>query len=213
MTKERDIQINQIVQLRNELSELVEKIKTVEAEKLESEEEIATLKDLIASKKSEGDRELRNKEKLERELREARQVIEQKNVEVRAKQETISRAKEEIGKLEGIIREQKLIIEKTIKEQENLQTRTAKLQQDYEEQIMTTTQLLSENQQRALELKSREDDISKLKDDIRSINRIRDGLAKKLKLLEDQKHEAEVERDQYKVILEKLFFRQFLGSL
>ena len=191
--------MNQIVQLRNEITELVEKIKMVENEKLESEEEIATLKDLISSKKAEGDRELRNKEKLERDLRDARQIIEQKNVEVRSKQEAIARAKEEISKLEGTVREQKLIIDKTIKEQENLQTRTTKLQQDYEEQIATTTQLLSENQQRAGELKTREDDIAKLKEDIRSINRVKDGIAKRLKALEDQKHEAEVERDQLKV--------------
>ena len=191
--------MNQIVQLRGEITELMEKTKSLEEEKMDGEQEITTLKDLIASKKSEGDREQRNKEKLERDLREARQVIEQKNVEVRTKQDAINRSKDEISKLESVIREQKATIERTVKEQENLQTRTAKLQQDYEEQILTTTQLLSENQQRAIEMKGRDEDLQKLREDIKNMSRVRDGLAKKLKQLEGQRDEAETERDHLKV--------------
>ena len=54
------MQINQIVQLRNDIMDFMEKAKVLEQEKSEAEQEIATLKDLIASKKSEGDREQRN---------------------------------------------------------------------------------------------------------------------------------------------------------
>lgn len=177
------------------------KIKVLEAEKLESEQEIHSLKDLIATKRSEADKEHRNKDKLERELKEARQVIEVKNAEVRTKQDSVNRSKEDIVKLEAQLKEQKLMIEKTIKEQENTQTRTMKLQQDYEDQILTTSQLLAENQQKSIEIKVKEEDVAKIREEIKNISRIKDALQKKIKSLEDLKLGAEMERDNLKVCL------------
>lgn len=194
------MQMNQIVQLRSEITDLVEKTKGLETEKFEIQNEIQQLRDMLITKKAEADREMRNRDKLERELKEARQMIDLKNSEIRGKQDAMARAKEDIVRLEAVIKEQKNQLEKITKEQEHLSTKSAKLQQDYEEQLMNTTQLLAENQAKSAELKSRESDISRMKDDMRNINRIKESLQKKIKQLEEDKHKVETERDELKTV-------------
>lgn len=189
------------MQLRSEINDLLERIKSMESDKNKAEHEVYTLKEAITAKKAESDRETRNKERLERELKDARALIDQKTLENRSKQEALIRAKEEISKLEHMLREQKTVLEKTSKEQEHLQAKAAKLQQDYEEQILNTNQLLAENQSKSAELRLREEDISKIKDEIKMINRVKDNLSKKIKILEEEKNDAEVERDELKVIV------------
>jgi chromosome segregation ATPase len=184
----------------------LERIKSIESDKNKAEHEVYTLKEAITAKKAESDRETRNKERLERELKDARASIDQKTLENRSKQEALARAKEEMSKLEHMLREQKTVIEKTSKEQEHLQAKAAKLQQDYEEQILNTNQLLAENQSKSAELRLREEDISKIKDEIKMVNRVKDNLSKKIKILEEEKHDAEIERDELKVLLSQFFY-------
>lgn len=61
LIKERDQQVNQIMQLRNEVMEHHERIRASEADKMDLENEIHQLKDSIAAKRAEGERELRKK--------------------------------------------------------------------------------------------------------------------------------------------------------
>jgi chromosome segregation ATPase len=200
LTKERDQQLNLIVSLRNEISDIMQRIRTLEAEKTEGEHEIHTLKDLIATKKSEADREQRNKDKLERELKECRAIIESKNAEVRSKQDLVNKTKEDIVKMEQHIKEQKAALDKAQKDQEILLTRSVKLQEDFEEQIIATTSMLSENQQKTTELKFKEEEILKIREEIKNVNKVKEALTRKIKVLEDQKMEAEAARDSLKNI-------------
>jgi len=68
LTRERDAQVTQIVDLRNQLVELQDKIRALETSKLDADQECLTHKEEIESKKSESARELRRKERLEKEL-------------------------------------------------------------------------------------------------------------------------------------------------
>ena len=57
LTRERDAQVKQIVDLRNQLAELQDKTRSLENQKLEQDQEVLTLKEDIESKKSESARE------------------------------------------------------------------------------------------------------------------------------------------------------------
>ncbi len=61
--------MSKIVAFRTQITELTEKIRILEGEKISAEHDIHTLKELIASKKAESDREQRRKERLEKELK------------------------------------------------------------------------------------------------------------------------------------------------
>lgn len=66
---ERDAQSTQIVQLRTEISELLETVHNQEGQKLDLEGEIHQLKELMAAKQDEIEKEQRRKDILERELK------------------------------------------------------------------------------------------------------------------------------------------------
>jgi chromosome segregation ATPase len=191
--------MNQITQLRAEIADMMEKVRILEAEKVESSQEIHKLKEAIALKKAEADKEMRQRDRLERELKDARLLIDQKNTEIRGKQEAINRSKDDLVKLEALIKDQKITIEKTTKEFEHLQLKMSKLQQDYEDQVLTTNQLLSENQEKNSEIKVRDNELSKIKDELRSISRLKDTLQRKIKILEEERQKAENDRSQLKV--------------
>lgn len=82
-----------------------------------------------------------------------------------------------------------------MKDNEILTQRLNKAQQDYENQLMQSDQLAGDNSHKNAELKLREDEISNFKGDINRINKLRDGLQRKLHLVEDQKHEVEFTRE------------------
>lgn len=96
--------------------------------KKELEEEIHSLKDKNTAKKIEIDNEMRNKERLEQELREQRVVVTIKTQEVVGKQEAVNKATEDIATIESQIKLEKQMIEKLLRDQESLGTRTIKLQ-------------------------------------------------------------------------------------
>lgn len=82
-----------------------------------------------------------------------------------------------------------------MKENEILNQRLNKAQHDYENQLMQSDQLAGENSQKGIELKLKEDEISNLKGDIARINKLREGLNRKLRQMEDQKVEVESSRE------------------
>ena len=61
--------------------------------------------------------------------------------------------------------------------------------------MMENNRLSGENSQKNAELKLKEDEIGSLKTDIARINKVREGLNRKLRVLEDQKGEVESSRE------------------
>ncbi|KAI8839889.1 hypothetical protein BC829DRAFT_27721 [Chytridium lagenaria] len=81
--KELEGELERIVHLRIAISELTDKVRLTDQLKREREHEIYELKERNAAKKADIDSELRNKERLERDLRELRVVVAVKSQEVR----------------------------------------------------------------------------------------------------------------------------------
>ncbi|KAJ3413629.1 hypothetical protein HDV05_007773 [Chytridiales sp. JEL 0842] len=193
-SRELEAELEKIVHLRNNISEVTDKIRLTDQQKREREHEIYDLKERNAAKKADIDAELRNKERLERDLRELRVVVAVKSQEVRGKQDAVNRASDDISILESQIKSQKHMLEKLFKDQEGLEGRTLKLQQDCNEQITMTTQLIEENEALAKELKVKETELGKNRAEVKRVNRMREALNKKNKATEEQKLEAEHER-------------------
>ncbi|KAJ3129075.1 hypothetical protein HK098_002667 [Nowakowskiella sp. JEL0407] len=193
-TKELEHELDKIVKLRNEISEISEKIKTTDMNKRDLERRIYDLKEKNSQKKADIDTEMRMKERLERELRELRVVVAIKTQEVRGRQDAVNRASDDISILESQIKSQRQMLEKLLKDQENLTTRTGKLQQDCDEQTALTNEIVEENQQMARDLKIKEADLLKNRNEVKRINKIKDTLIKKNRALEEQKTEADANR-------------------
>lgn len=70
-----------------------------------------------------------------------------------------------------------------------------KLQYDLEEQLRFNTQLLSENSERMVEMRMREDEITTVRDEVVKVRKLRDATMNKLKVTEAQKAEIEQQKE------------------
>ncbi|KAI8819407.1 uncharacterized protein EV422DRAFT_111653 [Fimicolochytrium jonesii] len=205
LAEQRDTLLKQVDEITADLTrvtaendEFQSKVERLVTERGTLTDELLTIKDLLATKKSELDRESRAREKLETSLRQANEISLQKDDDVAARLQDIKLLREQIGKLEVGCKEERAKVERVEKEKENVNARLARLQQEYDEQVLTTTRLLSENQQQTGEIKGWEEELAKYKEEYRGVTRVRDTLQKRIKALEDAKLEAELERDQLK---------------
>lgn len=143
----------------------------------------------------EAQRESRRKDRIERDLKEAKAQVDQKSVELKNVQSNLEKTKAEVQKLEIQQKEQKVILERTLKDSDVLNTRFTKLQHEFETQVMNNDALANENARKVHELKAREDEVGTLKQDTTKLNRIKDNVQKRLKQLEDQKADIETEKE------------------
>jgi predicted RNase H-like nuclease (RuvC/YqgF family) len=88
--------------------------------------------------------------------------------------------------------------EKLSKEYTQLNEKVTKLQSDLEEQIHQNANLLAENGQKQLSIKSKEDEIAAAKAETTRVTKIQAQTAKKLKGLEESREAAEKLRDTLK---------------
>ena len=140
-----------------------ERIRAAEADKLDLENEIHQLKDSISAKKAEGERELRKKERMEKEMLELKRTLDNRTYEIKQKQALIAQGEDQILRLEQMLKEQRSNTDKAQREYNHLNEKVQKLHRDLEEQIHTNTQLLAENSQKQVELKVKEDEIQSIK--------------------------------------------------
>ncbi len=160
LTQERDALLQQVVGYRNEIGDSNERVKALEVEKSAKDSEIAELTEQIARLKSDAERELRRKERLEKDAKDMKVMLEKKQEEVRQKQLAVNQGEEELGRQALKLRELEFQAQKAHKENDALSQKTQRLQQELEEQINTNNQLLTENNQRQIELKTKDDEIA-----------------------------------------------------
>ena len=160
LTQERDALLQQVVGYRNEIGDSNERVKALEVEKSAKDSEIAELAEQIARLKSDAERELRRKERLEKDAKDMKIMLEKKQEEVRQKQLAVNQGEEELGRQALKLRELEFQAQKAHKENDALSQKTQRLQQELEEQINTNNQLLTENNQRQIELKTKDDEIA-----------------------------------------------------
>lgn len=103
----------------------------------------------------EAQKEARRKERLEKELKDAKNLVEQKAIELKNIQQNFEKSKLEAVKIEGQFKEQKVILERTLKDSDVLNARFTKLQHDFETQVMNNDALANENALKVHELKVR----------------------------------------------------------
>ena len=91
-----------------------------------------------------------------------------------------------------------LMHERALGDNNLLEQRFNKLKTDYENQLMQSDELAGENSKRSMELKRKEEEVQRLKQEIARGNKVRDGLQKRLRLVEEQKADVESNRESLK---------------
>ncbi|GAB1610611.1 cilia- and flagella-associated protein 58, partial [Argonauta hians] len=195
---EREELVYQISLLQADLAEIGDTRKMLEDRIVELEEKISELNHDIQIKISESQRETRKKDKLEREMKSTRDELETVNNDLKRMQSMKDKFREEITEKENMMEELKLNLEKNVRDNKALETKLHKVDVDYKNQLEVTEQLNQELGFKNQELKQREDEVALLKRDCERLNKNKDVIARKLKVLEDSKTEGEKEKEMLK---------------
>ncbi|XP_059706765.1 cilia- and flagella-associated protein 58 [Haemorhous mexicanus] len=198
VTEERDQLLSEVVELRQSLAEITEQQQETEKAKNEAEQSVLQLQQDIQLRQSEELRELRKKEKVEAELKDLLAEMDKKQAEVQKLQQQIENDKEEQLKIENNLKEQKTLNEKAGKELEQLKMKYQKLSQDNEQQTAMLDDVMKDISQKTAQLKELEDEAGHMSLEISKLSKMRDVLQNKLRTAEEQKVDAEHEKNMLK---------------
>jgi len=198
LTKDRDEKLAELVKMRKELTDATDTLTTIETEKTEALLKISELKEDIQVRSNEAQREIRKKEKLEKECKQSKNEMESKNTELKTKSGQLQRTQEENLRVEQQLKEQRILNERAVKDTELLNSRLIKLQQDFDTQLSAAEQLAQENNQKSIELRAKEDEIGALKSDSVRLTRQREAIQRKLRTIEEQKVDTEHQKETLK---------------
>merc|ERR1712060_423266 len=101
-----------------------------ESEKLQGEVEIANVRDTLNAKRTEAERELRRRERLEKELAELKQTLDGRDRNLREVKDNIKVQEEKKAELEKELREQKQSVLLRNKEEETVLNEIDKLKKE-----------------------------------------------------------------------------------
>ncbi|KAK7161348.1 hypothetical protein R3I94_004128 [Phoxinus phoxinus] len=195
LTNQRDKLLSEVVTLRENLTKATDAQQEIEAEKNKAMDTIAQLQQDIQVRQNEVQRETRRKEKLEKEVKQFQTDLESKQSEIKALTQQSQRLQDDQQKLEQQLQENKIINEKTSKEVEHLQHRNTKFQQDNEQNSISLEQLSQQNQQRASDLKIKEEEVTQLKQEISKLTKMREVVQRRFQQMQEQKVEVENQRE------------------
>jgi chromosome segregation ATPase len=195
---------SRIVSLGQENKDLSEKVDLLLQEKMAMDIELSSMNTLLATRKSDMDRELKNREKLEILIKQTQQNLALKETEAQLKTEEAKHLKTNLSAIEIQLKQEKAMNQQLLNERDALNGRVARLSEEFEEQSLSITRLISETQAKAYEISVKDQDLKAALDEVKTSQRARDVLSKRIKALEEDKFEVQIERDKYKVHLSQL---------
>ncbi|XP_058236253.1 cilia- and flagella-associated protein 58-like [Hemibagrus wyckioides] len=198
LTAERDKLLSELVTLRESYETTRTKRYEAEEANMKAKKAISQLQQEVKVHQKECKKETRQKQKLEKDLKELYTDVEAQKEEIEMLNAQCQRGNDEQQRLEQQLHEQKILTEKVSKELEQLQVRNTGLQQEKDQNLLRLEQLTDENSQQAIKLKLEREKVNQMKQEIAKIVKIREATQKKLRLMEDQKLEVEQQRETLK---------------
>eukprot|EP00747_Dinoflagellata_sp_TGD_P210719 gnl/TRDRNA2_/TRDRNA2_83982_c0_seq4.p1 gnl/TRDRNA2_/TRDRNA2_83982_c0~~gnl/TRDRNA2_/TRDRNA2_83982_c0_seq4.p1 ORF type:complete len:862 (+),score=292.55 gnl/TRDRNA2_/TRDRNA2_83982_c0_seq4:50-2635(+) len=204
LMRARDKLEAQTTKLTNDNITLTETVQRNESEKLQGELEVANLRDVLNAKRTEQERELRRRERLEKELAELKGTLEARNRSLRQIQNDTKQQEEQKDSLDKQLKEQRRVVE-------HLNTEEAKLLKEIEDLKEKTTEeeegkanLARDKVVLEKELKGKYEEIKNCTNDKDKAEKQLDGLKRRFQMDGEQRHEIELSRGVLKGDLENL---------
>ncbi|XP_060941340.1 cilia- and flagella-associated protein 58 [Limanda limanda] len=195
LTKERNQLLASVEGLREKLNQATVTQQEIEAQRQSAMENTAQLQQELLVQQNEISREVRLKEKQDKEVKLLHVDLEAKTADIKALRLQGQRSKEEQLRLEQQLKELKVLNERSTKDLEQVQLRNSKLHQECEKLSSLKENLSLVNLQNANELKMRDDEMTQMRQTIAKQTKMRETIQKNLSQMEDQKADVEVQRE------------------
>jgi len=190
---ERDQQLAHISELRANIAAHLAKLRSKESERLGASQEVQSLKDLISSKKAEQEREERRCERMDKEAKDLRTILELRVAELKARNVQLNSAFEKGDKLENLLHGQRSGTEKASFDLEAVNEHMLKTESELSIQLANNADDLAESAMRQAELRRTDADIAKIRQVAQSSSKHKEAQQKRLNTLDQER--AELTRD------------------
>ncbi|VDP91161.1 unnamed protein product, partial [Echinostoma caproni] len=185
---------NELLESQNKITELTQEIQASLSDPIFMNRD-DTNKREIAENKEIAQRELRKKERMERELKQVRAEVEAKMEEIRLTSTAVEKLKQELRQKEEENRGTKVSLEQASRQLQVTETKLRECQAKLESQIQVTDSVMVENQTRLAEVKQREDEVAAMKAECQKLLKQREAAQRKLRQSEEDKAQLEATRD------------------
>ncbi|CAM9179748.1 unnamed protein product, partial [Phaeothamnion confervicola] len=166
MTRQTEEQAQTIRVFQAQLAELSAAHERQGRDGVEREQLLQQAREVIAAREAEVSREQRRRERLDKELREARARLDAKSVEHDAAAGELTQARQAAQQVERQLTETRATMEKYLRDYDALYGRTHKLTEDLEEQMHKNAQLAAESAAVERQAKSARDEATRLHTDV-----------------------------------------------
>ncbi|KAL6785405.1 FAP189 [Auxenochlorella protothecoides x Auxenochlorella symbiontica] len=192
---QRDAHMAAVAEQRSEILRLSERLRAAESERALLEGEAATLKEAAAEQRSAAERETRRRERLEREVKEARALLEARQAELRESRASAAAADDHLQRLRVTLRDTQAGNERLQKEWNQATERSARLRKDLDTQLAGNERAAAGLAARQAELEAKVTANGALKAELEHACRATEVAEHRLRLLERQKAELERSHD------------------
>lgn len=194
LQRNRDKLEAQVQKLTNDNITLTETLQRHEAEKSQGEVEIMNIKDVLNSKRTEAQRELRRRERLEKELHELRQNLHARDKMLGTVKSDIKAQEEQKELYERQLKEQRKAVELRRQEEEKLMAEIAELKVNRDNEASEKKHIHQENSNLTKDLKNSAEDLKTSTQELDKTQKTYDQLKRKKAIDDDLRHELQLSR-------------------
>lgn len=191
LSSERDKLLGQITTLRTEVADITGRQQAAEAARVQADQEVVQLKEQIASRRADAERETRKRDALEREILAYKSELEQRGRDIDARQADLAARHADMERLEQQLHERRVEVDELHAEAEALQARIGRLTRDVEDGVLQNRNAGEDNHRLKQDLKSVSDELGSAQTETTNLQRMVEVLNKKLRQSEDKRIEAE----------------------
>jgi len=190
LSAERERQVEEIAALRASINDYLKDMRAKEQERVAAAQEISSIKEMLSTRKAEQEREQRRKERLEKEGKDLRNVLELRGTDLKARNAALAQATASVERLEEQLRLQRLQTEKANKDVEVSRGKLSKVELDFKDQSAINVGQIAENAAQQAALREEEEEVSRLRQECQRLSKVKDQQNKRLRAVEEERIEV-----------------------
>mmetsp|Transcript_9593 Transcript_9593/g.21709 ORF Transcript_9593/g.21709 Transcript_9593/m.21709 type:complete len:385 (-) Transcript_9593:1410-2564(-) len=187
LAAQRDSQLVHISEMRAQIASCLVKLQSTETDRASTTQEIRSLRESISSKKAEQEREDRRRERVDKETKELRSLLELRGAELKARSAQLASASEKRDHLGDALRAQRTNTERGLVEVETVRARMVKLLAALDRQQNVNVTKIAENIARQVDLRRIDQEITNVRQAVQQKSKFREAQQKRLNIVDQER--------------------------
>ncbi|XP_049768453.1 cilia- and flagella-associated protein 58-like [Schistocerca cancellata] len=191
LMKEREKLLNDLSVIKERLANTLNYQAELEKEMSAADARISELTQEVEGHVSEASKQQRIRDRMEQDLKDMKAEVESKEKENSALSLNLKQTQNREEKLQITLCEEKIKVENLTKQVESLNSQLQKTTLDYEHQQILSAKLTAENLEKTTEIKTKEDELTKVRNELSKASKLQDSYLKKAQHMDQLRGYAE----------------------